>query len=239
MAKRPPPGKCVHCCKFNEILTWDHVFPKAWYPETTPPNLAKWKIPSCNPCNSEYGRIEDDLLIKFGPCLDPNDPRSLGIRQRATRALNAECGKDEKDKRAREAKRKQIIGESLYGTNIPQKGIYPNFGNVFNLPNEDQIGIKIPQDSIKKLTQKIVKGITFIENARFIEPPYGIDVYVVEDKNATQIVNQIKTFGKVYAREPGITVIRAVLPDDGMTSICLIEIWGRFKMYAHVGNEAV
>jgi hypothetical protein len=28
---------------------WDHVFPISWYPDTTPPDLEKWKIPSCLP----------------------------------------------------------------------------------------------------------------------------------------------------------------------------------------------
>jgi hypothetical protein len=44
-------GKCVHCLQDPVELTWDHVLPVSWYPTTTPPNLEKWQIPSCWPCN--------------------------------------------------------------------------------------------------------------------------------------------------------------------------------------------
>ena len=44
---------CVYCLKLFEELTSDHVFPKSWYPETTPENLEKWQMPACVECNQE------------------------------------------------------------------------------------------------------------------------------------------------------------------------------------------
>ena len=40
-------GRCVHCLKDNVVLTSDHMFPKAWYPDATPENLEKWQFPAC------------------------------------------------------------------------------------------------------------------------------------------------------------------------------------------------
>jgi len=51
---------------------WDHVFPESWYPQTTPSNLEKWKIPSCIRCNSALGMMEDRLLIQLAHALDPD-----------------------------------------------------------------------------------------------------------------------------------------------------------------------
>ena len=237
MAKRLPPGKCVHCIRFFEKLTWDHVFPKSWYPDTTSPNLEKWKIPSCKPCNSEYGRLEDDLMIRIGLCLDPNDPKSLGIPQKAVRAISPQFAKDENDTLLRDAKCRQILGQASFGHNEPDHGMYPNFGNVFNVPKQNQIAISISPESVRRLTEKIVRGITFLEDSRYIESPYEISFYALHDKDAFPVVSLIKRFGKVYANEPGIIITRAVLPEDRLTSLYLIDIWWRFKMYGHVGKE--
>ena len=46
-------NKCVICLKnFNYSIeddsrTEEHVFPKSWYPKSTPNDLKKWKVPSC------------------------------------------------------------------------------------------------------------------------------------------------------------------------------------------------
>ena len=90
MAKRPPAGKCVHCLKYSDNLTWDHVFPQAWYPDTTPPNIEKWKIPSCPRCNREYGKLEEDLLWRLGLSVDPKDQKSLGITNKVLRSTKPE-----------------------------------------------------------------------------------------------------------------------------------------------------
>ena len=62
MSKNPNVGKCVHCLKDPVVLTSDHMFPRAWYPDATPENLEKWQIPSCVECNHRYSKIEGDLL---------------------------------------------------------------------------------------------------------------------------------------------------------------------------------
>ena len=65
-------NQCVICLKnFNDSIegdfrTKEHVFPKSWYPESTPNDLEKWKVPSCKRCNNEYSFYEQDLLIRLG-----------------------------------------------------------------------------------------------------------------------------------------------------------------------------
>jgi hypothetical protein len=83
-----------------------------------------------------------------------------------------------------------------------------------------------------------VKGITFLEDSLYIESPYKVSFYALHDKDALPVVDLIKRFGQVYANEPGIVVTRAVLPGDKLTSLYFINIWGRFKTYAHVSKEA-
>lgn len=237
MAKPPTAGKCVHCAKPFEVLTWDHVFPQSWYPDNTPNNLPKWEIPSCRECNAEYGELENDLMIRIGLCLDPDDPMSMGIPQKAMRAIDPDSATNPRDKRHREAKRRLILHESWFGNEIPTHGIFPSLGNRFKIPSEDRMAIRISAEKIERLSEKIVRGITYLEDKRFIEPPYSIHSYTLEDEKAQPVRDIITKFGKVYAREPGIIITRAVLPDDGITSLFAIEIWGgRFKQYAHIGK---
>src|ERR1700680_4718573 len=108
-AKKLGPGKCVHCLQEVEERNSDHVFPLSFYPDSTPPNLEKWQIPSCIPCNSDYGKLEQDLSLKVGLCLDPFDPASASIVQKALRSLKPAAARDTRDARHRHHKRQKLL----------------------------------------------------------------------------------------------------------------------------------
>lgn len=233
MARKPEPGKCVHCLGEFERLNWDHVFPKSWYTDTTLMDLYKWQIPSCIHCNDEYGRLEKDLMIRIGLCLDPDDPSSKGIVDKALRSIDPSKGKNKKDKQARANKRLQILGQMIPEDSVPKTAIYPNFGLHENIP-EKQYGVTINAGSIKRLNEKIVRGIMYIEDGVFIEPPYHIDSFTLTDEAAQPIIEIIDKFAKIYAREPGIIVKRATVKEDKLSSVFAIDIWNRFKMYSTI-----
>jgi hypothetical protein len=235
MTSYPPPGECVHCGFTFRTLTWDHVFPKAWYPYTTPPNLEKWQIPACKDCNKKYGRIEEELLIRFGLCLDPNNPRSAGIPEKALRALNPSYGRSSKDKKIREAKRIKILREAMPGNQFPKESIIPSFKSNLEEWTEPPMALQMNADYMDKLAMKIVKGITYLEDHYIVKEPYRISMFIVNDNDVQPIIDVLNKFGRVYAREPGIVVIRATATDDRRTAFYSIEMWGQFKMYAHVG----
>jgi hypothetical protein len=237
MAKRPPPGRCVHCLRHFDELTWDHVFPEAWYPETTPANLEKWKIPSCLECNLIHSKSEGDLLIRFGLCIDPDDPKNAGIVEKTLRAVSAQEGKNEKDAYRREALRQKILKEVFEGDEIPYQAVYPGFGPQPGIHNEVRVAVPVSATKIRRLVEKIVRGITYIEDEKFVEKPFAIHQYVLSDESASPLKVLLDRFGTVYERGPGITVIRAVTPEDQMTAMYLIEIWGRLKGYAVLSKD--
>ena len=107
MAKREV-GRCVHCLRDKVELTSDHMFPQAWYPDTTPANLEKWQLPACNECNNRYSKIERDLLNRFSLALDAKHPASAGLVDAALRGMDPNAGHNEKDAAAREARLKKI-----------------------------------------------------------------------------------------------------------------------------------
>src|SRR4029079_15657963 len=88
-------------------------FPVSWYPDSTPENLERWKFPACAPCNAEYGKLEQDLLLRAGLCLDPATLQASGIPERVLRSIAPEHAKNEHDRRVREARRRKILEETF------------------------------------------------------------------------------------------------------------------------------
>lgn len=213
------------------------MFPEAWYPKTTPANLEKWKIPACRECNLLHSKSEGDLLIRIGLCVDPDDPNSAGIVDKVLRAANAREGKDEKDASRREALRQKILKEAHEGDQIPYQAIYPGFGLQPGAHDEVPVAIPVSATSIRRLVEKIVRGITYIEDGKFVEKPFAVQHYVLSEESAGPFKALLARLGTLYERGPGITVVRAVAPDDGMTAVYSIQIWGRFRSYAFLSKE--
>lgn len=234
MAKHPPAGRCVHCLKYHKQLTWDHIFPESWYSETTPQHIEKWKVPSCAYCNNAHGKNEADLLIRLAMCLDPDSLSSKGIIEKALRAVNPEAGRNDRDSNARKLKLMCLIQQSFSGPNIPYQAIYLGFGPQEQFIESEQVAIKIRANGLKMLTEKIVRGITYLEESQFIENSYKIETPVVDEFGAREFQNLLDRYGKTYERPPGLKIRRAVIPEDKLSGVFEIKIWERLNLYAIV-----
>jgi hypothetical protein len=217
----------------SDRLTWDHVFPKSWYPDTTPPNLEKWKVPACLKCNREYGVLEEDLFTAFGLCLDPDAEDTKALVEKALRAIDPSAGRDSKDKKKRAQRRLRILSQLMDADQIPEHATLPHFGRT-DIPDGETGGIRIRARYLEKFCGKIVRGISYLEDGLLIRPPYRVHFYSLHDEHAQPLVAACQRYGKVYAREPGIEILRAVTPEDGVSSVYAITIWKRLKMYAAV-----
>lgn len=191
-------------------------------------------VPACHPCNNEYGRLEQDLLLHLGLCIDPTAAETSGIVPKVLRSLDPRFAKNEKDRRARQAKRDEIIRKSLTGHRIPRTGIYPGLEEKWGRSPEQQRAITIKAKSVHRLAEKIVRGIFYLEDDRFLEPPYTVSFYAIHDRDATPFVSLLQQYGSIYAHEPGIVVRRAVATEDKTSSVFSIDIWSTFKMFAIV-----
>jgi hypothetical protein len=231
-------GKCVHCLQDPVEINSDHVFPVSWYPTTTPPDLEKWQIPSCVPCNSAYGKIEEDFKQRIALCLDPSASASAGIVPGAMRAIDPSAGRDAHDQQKRAGRRRQVQAMILTGDAIPTEGVLPGFEANENLSPEDRAVVQIPRSYVERIAEKIVRGIMFIEHdCKFIEPPFKVGTYVLSDKDAAEIRSTFPKPLTEYHRGPGIAVRTAVASDNGISSYFEIELWQRFKVYASVTDK--
>jgi hypothetical protein len=231
---KPNPNICVHCLQAFEKRTWDHVFPRSWYPDTTPPNIEKWKIPTCAKCNADYGRLEEDLLLRLGLSVDPAEQASLGVSGKVLRSIKPEFAKSPKDAAARRRKLERIVGELTVVTKLPQVGVLPNFGLIPGLKYPALVQIPIEHLALEKLGQKIIRGLTYISTGQFIDNSYSINVYFLEDENGREFVALVQANGATNEAGPGIKVSYAFTEEGGAASLWYIEIWARLKLYGVV-----
>lgn len=234
MARKPGPGICVHCLQEVPQRNWDHVFPQGWYPDTTPENIEKWKIPTCKRCNDEYGKLEEKLGIILSACVNPKTAQASGIWKKTLRSLDPSCGRTEEDRRAREQKKRKLLGMIRTGEEIPNDGIYPGLGERWGRSRDEQIALLVPAKDLKRIAEKIVKGLAFIEDGYLLDANAEIEHHVVTTEVAGPIEEILARFGEVHSRGPGIEVARAVTQDDGISAFYKITIWGEFVMYVSV-----
>jgi hypothetical protein len=233
---KPPPGRCVHCLKEFPCLTWDHVFPVAWHFEKTPPNFEKWKVPSCEPCNALHGRMENDLLVRVGLCLDPNHPDTGPIVKKALRALDAGAASNSKDAAARESKRLKIMKQAQMAAamKIPAESIYTGFGPT-SIDGEARTALPVPTHYIDALAKKLVRGVTYLRDGRYIEPPQEIVCYVPTEEGVDELFAPLTEQFRSSDRGPPLIVHRSV-KQGGTSAIYRIEIWSRLRICAIVSD---
>ncbi len=237
MARPPPIGKCVHCLRENMVRNWDHVFPVGWYPNSTPANLDKWKVPSCVQCNSELGRVESRFISQIALTLDPKAAETAGIPQKVLRSLQPEFGRTAADAERRAAAARRVTG-SVYRGHVQAENVYPTPGAKEAYGRSDAIPLLIPVSLFEKVTEKIVRGLTHVMTEQFIEPPNYVEFYPDgPDMEHSELVQLIRTRGTSADRGPGIK-INYVITDDGITGLFELVLWGgQLKTYAFVNRR--
>jgi hypothetical protein len=207
----------------------------AWYPDSTPADIEKWKVPACERCNNRLGKAESEVLVRLALCLDPRDPKSIGISQRALRSLNPKFGKNERDKRARERKRRQILKEAeSLGPNMPLNQLLPGFGPQPDFGPGPHHATFIKQRDLDDVSHKIIRGLSFLREGTPLPLEYSLNTYFIQEQEANPVLRMFEVIGGKLTRGPGFQVKYAVLEEDPLAGIYVVDIWGRLRIYASV-----
>ena len=91
-------------------------------------------------------------------------------------------------------------------------------------------GAHISEDGFHRLAEKIVRGIFYVVDRKFIEPPFAVESFPLDPSSSGPVREVLDRFAVTYAREPGIVVRRAVT-EDGVSSLFEIEFWGQLERY--------
>lgn len=223
---------CVHCLKQVDSPEREHVFPKSWYPDSTPPNMPRWTVPACKPCNSEHGSIERDLLERMALCVDPDDPEFGDLARKGLRALDPGQARNKRDANARAARRKAILSETVPVAEVPFHLVIPNFAAQGNAPPGGHIGVLVPADLLKRLALKLVRGIALHFDGLYINlNEVEFTVRSVSEPVA-ELDHALHRWGRQETNGPGISVSWAVVQEDKRGRMHYIEVWRQWKFYA-------
>lgn len=234
MAKGPGSGICTYCLTYSEKRTWDHVLPLSWYPDTTPRDIEKWKVPACKECNQRFGRIEEKLLVRLGLCLDPRIISSLGISHKALRAVSPQFAKNERDRKARQRDREKLLKETIYFERLPAEGILPHFGPQPGLVYHGYHAVLLDPEKLRSYTEKLVRGMSVVLDGRLLDVKYEIEPYEAVKQDGTVEID--RRFGgrfRTYHRGFGFVVRRLVAKGD-KGWLYEFTIWQRLRLYAFV-----
>jgi len=234
MANKNKKDRCVYCLRFSKDITDDHVIPRSWYPDTTPPNVEKWQVPACAACNSKYSKAEGKLLQLMGLCLEPSDFASLGIAEKAMRAFMPSAARNDKDKQNRANQLNLLMKRIIPYEQIPFESVFPGFGPHPHGTPAEQVGIPVPEASLKSLGEKLVRGIMYKKFNMFIDVRYEVSIWFAHEVAAQPLIQSIKCHGIEYHIGPGVRVGFARAVDDPQSGAFDIEIWRKFRMYAVV-----
>lgn len=235
MTRRFRATRCVHCLSHSDDVSSDHVFPKSWYPRSTPANLEKWQAPSCAKCNHEHGKNENELLIRLGLCVSPEELASLGISDKARRALDPSMARDGIDRQRRVLKRNQIIDEIRLANQVPSHTFVPGFEPSLRDIVFGRLALGLSGARLTMLGRKLVCGATYVLHDRScIEVDHVITVHIVNAVGAGYANALIDKYGTRAHRGPGIVIGQARPAEDSQSAIFEILIWNRLILYASV-----
>ena len=227
---------CVHCLRVRDT-TDDHVFPASWYPDNTPANVQRLTAPSCGQCNSTFGKMETDLLVRLLGCIDPKEAAASGLHDKALRSLGIGVQKrlSEKEKAKREARRAKLRSEFIPASDVASlPGRIPGLGP----PLDEAAGsILFPIAAFSMMTEKIARGCeyNFNKKKRLVEPPYSVLTTLSESKPAP-IPEGWMPF--CFDFGPGCKITRVCFPEDDPNAVLYwIFIWNTLCVRAWIDLE--
>jgi len=222
MAKKFPPGRCIHCTRHFEELTSDHVFPRSWYPDSTPEKMEKWQVPACRKCNNEYGRLEEELLLLLGVCLSNSAFASLGMGARVVKAVDPSRGRNDRDENARLNKGIKLV-QSFHP---PVKG-----RPVMTLGGDPSgLAVSIPTKSLKRICEKIIRGTIYLHAERILSDEHEVLCSAVPEAEDALFDLATKKFGATFDRGPGIEVTWARDPERPPCGLFRVVLFGKYVL---------
>ena len=235
MPEKSPKGRCVHCLRFTDDITDDHVFPDSWYTESTPGTVQRWTVPCCRPCNKNLGALESDLLVRLALCLDPKSEAAKGVSEKALRSLGIDAGElAPKDRGHRENRRLKLKAEFIpvtAGEQMP--GAIPGPAQK---PGPGEYLVPIPWAGLSIIAEKIARGCEYKLKGRkkFVEPPFAVRTCVTEPDVVSP---QFLSHRTVIDFGPGCQAIRVFATEDENVVRYRILIWGTLCFHVLLDHE--
>lgn len=116
-----PPREVMLCayCGDREGDEREHVFPKSWYPESTPESVQRLIVPGCHDCNQRWSKIEEEFRTEFLMVISPLKNEAQGLHDKFTRSINPTFASDDTGRKMRAGKAKKILRTMKWVPAVP------------------------------------------------------------------------------------------------------------------------
>lgn len=226
--------KCVYCLEdfTDSALTVDHVIARSWFTPDAK-ELAKWKAPSCEPCNNRFSKDEKDLMERLALCLDPASPQYSEIAAKVKRAMNPRAATLPKDAMHRFNRRAKVLGAVKENLSPGHLGLLPGFEE--NIAAGSTTGVLVLAGALQSIVKKWIHGLYFCEISKPIPAEAEVDAYFVSDDAANQAFGEILQHGRRLVRGSGFkTIIWHVEEEGKLGTLFAFLIWEQLRAYGSV-----
>ena len=225
------PGRCVHCLQQVNAITEDHLFPRSWYPSTTPPNIEKWKFPACSPCNRNYGRLEEELRLLLAACVDPKSDAAAGIWAKVLDSIDPDKARSPTDSLKRKSARRRFLARVRDAEPSMANSLLPE---IYSDRPKGGLAFIVPAKEIRRFVEKLVRGTIYLTEQRYIEDNQEITVSLLQPEHGEPILRLSAEFGELHDRGPGIRIRKAVAQDAKTNALFVFDIWDQFRFHGAV-----
>lgn len=232
---------CVYCRRSmtDEDQTEDHVIGLSWFPESTPDNIEKWKVPAHKTCNVKFGATENRVRTLLALGVDRSQLAAKGVVEAALRSINPQAAKSKRDSTHRAAHRDRIVRDIYEVKSLPTAGVLPSF-----VSNFTELGsrhaFRIDAEDLNSVVKKWIQGIHYCEFGRILNKRDIVTVLHLAEGDALAPRRLIFDNGRNFQKGPGVSV-GYVSGSDGnrRTVMYRFLIWEKFEVFGSVEERNV
>lgn len=223
---------CIYCGVIGACEA-EHVFPKSWYPDTTPRGVQRLTVPACRGCNKRWQVLEDTFAQDMLMGISPFAPEVAGVHARLTRGWQAATGKTPKERRIRAGNALRILRTMQWvepGPGQPTAVLRTRGGLLVRFSPARRIEPQLRQ----ALAEKLVRGLHYHETGEILREVRVHRTFLVldewvEDVELVDVWQALRQLPINDSLGPGFWYRRHV---EGERSLWAFRIWGQITMVA-------
>lgn len=232
---RGSQGDCIFCLS-RPAREAEHVFPKSWYPSTTPPTVQRLTVPVCEICADEFEAAERAFKEPILMGLDPTHPDVAGVFDHLRRSWQFDKAPSLKESVRRAATLRRLSRQVKYLVDSP------NASSPWRLrvPTRTPAGLHVmaspalhlERPVAKKICEKFVRGLHF----RDVGTPLPADTPILFQWGKDFDPPTRASFNQLQLNNSLAPGLRYRVLREGDSSFWFFHLWGQVEFAAFVGR---
>lgn len=230
-----PQTTCIFCLA-RPATEKEHVFPKSWYPSTTPATVQFLTVPVCGFCNDDFEVAERTFSTAILMGMDPKNPAVASVMETFQRSWQFEKANSPKEISRRASRLRSLSRKIKYVMRSPNKPAPWRFAVPVVTPAGLHVmaspALRLEHAVTVKICEKLVRGIHYHETG--IPLPVNTPIKTLWGKDfPPEFRSSVRRIPPNERLAPGL--IYRVLRDDSR-SIWVFYIWGQVELAVFAGN---